>query len=104
MQSSYDRDDYIKIKAKNLKSGTEHNFKKMSKDAISYFGTSYDYDSVMHYNKHAFAQNRAKLTIETMEPEDQSRIGQRIEMSPGDIQRINNMYECKKKDTELDRK
>lgn len=104
MQSSYDRDDYIKINKKNLKGGTEHNFKKMSKKVISYFGTSYDYDSVMHYNKRAFARNRAKLTIETMDPEDQGRIGQRIEMSPGDVERINNMYECKKKEAEQDKK
>lgn len=93
MQSSYNRDNYIRIKPENIKSDQIHNFYKYSNRHISHFGTSYDLDSIMHYSKKAFSKN-GRDTIETVDPEFQNRIGQRGTLSYGDVKRINNMYKC----------
>jgi Astacin (Peptidase family M12A) len=93
MQSAHDRDKYIRIKTKNITPQNLHNFNKYSNRYISYYGTSYDYDSVMHYSAKAFSAN-GDDTIITLDPNYQKRIGKRLELSEGDIQRVNNMYRC----------
>lgn len=93
MQSSHNRDNYIRIKTENIKPSQIHNFYKYSNRHISHFGTSYDLDSIMHYSKKAFSRN-GRDTIETIDPEFRNRIGQRGTLSSGDIHRINNMYKC----------
>lgn len=62
MQSAYDRDDYVKILWENITPGTEHNFNKYGSSMITYFNTSYDYLSVMHYPAYGFSNN-GKPTI-----------------------------------------
>lgn len=91
MQSSFDRDNYVRINYNNIASGSERAFDKYSKAQVSYFGTSYDFDSVMHYRRTAFSKNGLN-TIETLKPSDMNRIGQRLKLSEGDVSRINNMY------------
>lgn len=93
MQSSHDREKYIRIKFENVNKEFVQNFKQYSNELISHFGTSYDVDSIMHYKKKSFSKN-GKDTIETIDPSLNNRIGQRAKLSPGDIKRINNMYKC----------
>lgn len=93
MQSSFDRDDYIRVNFENIRSGMSHNFDKLSNEFISHYGTDYDLDSVMHYHPKSFSKN-GENTIETIDPSDMDRIGQRDGMSRGDIERINKMYDC----------
>lgn len=92
MQSSYDRDNYVRILYENIEVGREHNFNKYSSNQVSHFGTSYDLDSLMHYRANAFSRYSNRNTIETLNPQDMNRIGQRERMSDGDARRINNMY------------
>ena len=75
-------------------SGFEYNFKKLKIATIDSRGTPYDYDSVMHYGGKFFSKNR-RLTIQTKNPADQHRIGQRRGFSAMDIKQINLMY-CKR--------
>lgn len=91
MQSSFDRDNYVRINFENVEAGREHNFRLYNNRMVSHFGTSYDYDSLLHYRSSAFSSNGSP-TIETLDPKDMSRIGQRIGMSVGDVARVNNMY------------
>lgn len=91
MQSSFDRDNYVKINFGNMQAGKEHNFRMYNNRIVSHFGTSYDYDSLMHYSRTAFS-SKGQPTIETLDPKDMRRIGQRVGMSTGDVARINNMY------------
>lgn len=93
MQSAHDRDKYIRIMSKNIIPQNRHNFNKYTNRYISYYGTSYDYDSVMHYSSKAFSAN-GQDTIITRDPKYQTSIGKRLELSSGDIKRINNMYRC----------
>lgn len=91
MHSSYDRDNYIKIKYENIRGDKKKNFNKLAANEVSHFGTSYDLDSIMHYSSNIFTNNGLN-TIETVDPRQQYRIGRAVSLSRGDIQRINNMY------------
>eukprot|EP01052_Picozoa_sp_SAG31_P002367 SAG31_NODE_83_length_27039_cov_14.035746_23_plen_302_part_00 len=48
----------------------------------------YDYDSIMHYPC-------KPPKCQTLDPNMQSRVGQREKLSAGDIAQINDMYQCK---------
>ena len=47
----------------------------------------------MHYGKDAFTNGNGS-TIITLQPEFQDVIGQRLEMSPNDVLKINLLYNC----------
>ncbi|KAL0850275.1 hypothetical protein ABMA28_012115 [Loxostege sticticalis] len=89
MQSTYDRDDYVKIVWENIKAGTEHNFAKYTNDTVTDFGVSYDYGSVMHYSDTAFSKNGNKTIIPL---KDDAVIGQRNGLSESDILKLHRMY------------
>ncbi|XP_037836241.1 meprin A subunit beta-like [Kryptolebias marmoratus] len=93
-QSRYDRSDHIKIVWDNIKEGWEYNFRKVGHENSTTHETSYDYLSVMHYYKSAFTNGNGS-TIITSDPKFQDVIGQRLEMSPGDVQELNLLYKCK---------
>lgn len=91
-QNRHERDGWISVNNQNIRPGYESNFKKMSSDKISAMGIAYDYDSVMHYNLHAFSKNGQQ----TMTPlkSTNAEIGQRKRFSKLDIKKINKMYKC----------
>lgn len=75
--------------------GKERNFRKVSKESSTTGGVPYDYLSVMHYGKNAFSNGNGS-TIITKDPKFQDVIGQRLEVSPSDIQELNIRYKCSK--------
>ena len=75
--------------------GKENNFNKISEDYSSLLNTSYDYTSVMHYDKDAFSNGNGS-TIITKQPEFQDVIGNSIEMSSTDALELNRLYHCGK--------
>ncbi|XP_059620608.1 seminal metalloprotease 1-like [Phlebotomus argentipes] len=91
MQSASDRDDFVTIVWDNINPMFVRNFEKFDDTVISHFGVRYDYDSVMHYPRTAFTMNDED-TIVPLDPE--AEIGQRVRLSQGDIDRLNNMYDC----------
>lgn len=83
-----DRDTYVKILLENVIAGKEDNFDLASTDNV---GTSYDFDSVMHYGGTSFGTkdpvtSKAMMTIEVLPPNQakQSTIGQRTRLSATD--------------------
>ena len=70
-----------------------HNFQKYPRDLGSSFGKPYDYHSVMHYSKYAFAKHRDIPTI--VPKEKKALIGQRFGLSLQDREEINKLYRCK---------
>ncbi|XP_037532507.1 meprin A subunit beta-like [Nematolebias whitei] len=92
-QSRYDRDDYVQIVLNNIIKGYESNFDKISSAISSTHGTPYDYLSVMHYDKNAFTNGNGS-TIITIDPKYQDVIGQRLDMSPLDVEELNLLYNC----------
>lgn len=62
MHSAPDRDNYVTIYWQNIVERQKHNFGKYTNSQVSYFNTTYDYGSVMHYPKWAYSVN-GKETI-----------------------------------------
>ncbi|NJO91516.1 MAG: hypothetical protein HC831_23050, partial [Chloroflexia bacterium] len=86
-QSRSDRDNYVTINWSNIQQDAKHNFNKHISDGTNI--GKYDYSSIMHYSKYAFAINSSKPTII---PKYSSYIGQRNGLSNGDIYAIKRMY------------
>ena len=86
-QSREDRDKFVTIKFANVIPATRHNFDQHIADGDDL--GPYDYGSIMHYPKIAFAIDPAKPTIVTKHGEE---IGQREALSAGDIAAVVEMY------------
>ncbi|XP_062269241.1 hatching enzyme 1.2-like [Platichthys flesus] len=87
-----DRDQYVRINWGNIAAGNTFNFNKMDTNNLN---TPYDYSSVMHYGRSAFAGTFGAETI-TPIPDSSVPIGQREDMSDIDINRIIRFFGCSK--------
>lgn len=97
MQTAYDRDDYVRIMWKNIRSGMEGNFQRQSRDITSQFGVPYDYHSIMHYSGTAFSVNGEATIVPLKEG---VTISYPKNITDLDIKRIKNMY-CPEDDSIL---
>ncbi|PFX33390.1 Zinc metalloproteinase nas-4 [Stylophora pistillata] len=94
-QSRPDRDKYVRVFYDRIKQGLEHNFEKYTVREVKTLPSNkefYDYDSVLHYNNHAFSKDY-RDTIESRDNPDR-RFGQRESFSKHDIKQINELYGC----------
>ncbi|ESO84884.1 hypothetical protein LOTGIDRAFT_236092 [Lottia gigantea] len=92
-----DRDDHVQIVYKNIMPGQEYNFNKLTSNDVNSLGEEYDYGSIMHYARNTFARNTFLDTIlPRRKPGVLVRpdIGQRIQLSPGDIRQAKKLYRC----------
>ncbi|XP_077782746.1 meprin A subunit alpha isoform X2 [Podarcis muralis] len=93
-QTRPDRDDYVEIWWDHVLPDQEYNFKKVVDDDITDLNTPYDYESIMHYGPSSFSKNESLKTITTKIPEFNNIIGQRLDFSASDLERLNRMYNC----------
>jgi len=91
-QSRTDRDKYVVIYPGRIIQGMEANFAKSKLTASYYFGTPYDYKSIMHYSKTAFSRGGRKPTIERKRYPN-TKLGGRV-MTKIDIEELKEMYQC----------
>ncbi|KAK2884036.1 hypothetical protein Q8A67_017673 [Cirrhinus molitorella] len=70
--------------------GKEHNFNKYKDDLITDLNTPYNYESIMHYRPLSRIP-----TITTTIPAFNNILGQRLDFSALDLERLNRMYECR---------
>ncbi|GAB6021030.1 hypothetical protein CHUAL_003667 [Chamberlinius hualienensis] len=92
-----DRDNHVQIINKNILAGQEYNFNKLSEEEVNSLGLSYDFDSIMHYARNTFSKGTYLDTIQPQEdPSTNKRpeIGQRVQLSKGDIAQTNLLYSC----------
>ncbi|NXX96472.1 MEP1A protein, partial [Centropus bengalensis] len=101
-QSRMDRDDYVTIWWDEIIADKEHNFLKYDDAYITDLNTPYDYESVMHYQPFSFNKNASIPTITAKIPEFNDIIGQRLDLSAIDLERLNRMYNCTSTHTFLD--
>ncbi|XP_009666239.2 meprin A subunit alpha [Struthio camelus] len=101
-QSRMDRDDYVTIWWDEILTGMEHNFLKYDDSFITDLNTPYDYESVMHYAPFSFNKNESIPTITAKIPAFDNIIGQRLDFSAIDLERLNRMYNCTSTLTLLD--
>jgi hypothetical protein len=88
-QSREDRDNFVIINFANVQAGMAHNFDQHITDGDDI--GAYDYGSIMHYPRNAFAIDPNVNTI-TPTPNANVPIGQRTGLSAGDIAAINSIY------------
>ncbi|KAJ8871932.1 hypothetical protein PR048_028272 [Dryococelus australis] len=88
MQSTYNRDDYVTILWDNVQSGFEHNFEIYN---TTDFGTSYDFNSTMHYSRYAFSSN-GQPTIESKH--GHTSLGTARNLTDLDIFKLHSLYGC----------
>ncbi|XP_075719670.1 meprin A subunit alpha, partial [Rhinoderma darwinii] len=93
-QSRSDRDDYVEIWWNEITEGMGHNFNTYGDDFITDLNTPYDYESVMHYGPFSFNKNQSVPTITAKIPAFNNIIGQRLDFSAIDLERLNRMYNC----------
>ncbi|KAM9665242.1 LOW QUALITY PROTEIN: meprin A subunit alpha [Trichechus inunguis] len=93
-QSKTDRDDYVTIWWDEIIPGYQHNFNTYNDSFITDLNTPYDYESLMHYTPFSFNMNAIVPTIAAKIPEFDSIIGQRLDFSAIDLERLNQMYNC----------
>ncbi|XP_010773344.1 high choriolytic enzyme 1-like, partial [Notothenia coriiceps] len=84
-----DRDSYVSIISRNIKPGKEHNFLKRQTNNL---GTTYDFNSVMHYGKYAFSKNGQPTMLAKRNPS--LNFGNAHTMSNIDIALVNKLYQC----------
>lgn len=87
-QSRSDRNSYITVHWENITSGAEINFQQQLSNAADI--GNYDYDSIMHYGRFFFSSNGSP-TITPINPSN-AIIGQRISLSSGDSQALEQLY------------
>ncbi|GAB0182522.1 meprin A subunit beta [Grus japonensis] len=92
-QSRSDRDDYVSIMWDRIQTGKDHNFNKYDDKTSDSLNVPYDYTSVMHYSQNAF-RNGTEPTIVTNIPDFMDVIGQRMDFSDYDLQKLNRLYNC----------
>jgi hypothetical protein len=73
--------------------GFENNFDKYDSTQVDTLSTPYDYGSVMHYARNAFATASSSPTIIPL-LNSSAVLGQRIRLSPIDILEIQRYYGC----------
>jgi hypothetical protein len=88
-QSREDRDLFVTIHRQNIKPGFEHDFDQHITDGDDI--GPYDYGSIMHYPRTAFAKGPGLETITPTNPPT-AQIGQRNALSAGDIAAVEAMY------------
>lgn len=90
-QTRSDRDDFVTIYWRNIPEHKHHNFRKQSGSIL----TPYDYESIMHYGRNAFAINPSLDTIITTDPSASNKIGNRKGLSTMDRQGVRILYNNK---------
>nr|CAD2146624.1 unnamed protein product [Meloidogyne enterolobii] len=109
-QMRYDRDEYIKVHWENIGPAYLTQFEKVPETDSTTYGVRYDYQSVMHYAKDAFASATGKITMETLDSQYQAFkknlflskyflnlkdiIGKVKDAAPSDYLKICNIYSC----------
>ncbi|XP_042527816.1 meprin A subunit alpha [Dipodomys spectabilis] len=101
-QSRTDRDDYVNIWWDEIIPGYEHNFNTYDDTFITDLNTPYDYESLMHYAPFSFNKNESVPTITAKIPEFDAILGQHLDFSAIDLERLNRMYNCTSTHTLLD--
>ncbi|EDW81478.2 uncharacterized protein Dwil_GK11006 [Drosophila willistoni] len=93
-QSRPDRNEYVEIDYDNIPRKYWSQF--MAMEQTTTFNVPYDYQSVMHYSKNAFAKDPTKPTIRALiegKPVERD-MGQTRGPSEGDLAKIRIMYNC----------
>uniref|UniRef100_A0A914XDK1 Metalloendopeptidase n=1 Tax=Plectus sambesii TaxID=2011161 RepID=A0A914XDK1_9BILA len=94
-QMRYDRDTFIKVNWDNIPLNLWPQFEKVTEAESTTYDIGYEYRSIMHYPKDAFAKIPGLITMQTLDPAAEDIIGTQKEASPSDFKKLCNVYECR---------
>lgn len=92
-----DRDEYIVINKDGINFDQAGDAFEKRGDYINSLNVEYDYASIMHYSKKAFAKNGMvsfNIKKDKKLPECLPEVGQRKSISRKDIEQVNKLYSC----------
>uniref|UniRef100_A0A2A4K5D1 Metalloendopeptidase n=1 Tax=Heliothis virescens TaxID=7102 RepID=A0A2A4K5D1_HELVI len=92
MQSTHNRDDYVRILWQNVWPGMEHNFEKYGTNVVNNMGLPYEYASNMHYGRYGFSINGQATMLPIYN--DNGLMGQQQFVTGWDWLRANRHYNC----------
>ncbi|XP_068628469.1 astacin-like metalloprotease toxin 5 [Battus philenor] len=92
MQSTYNRDDYVRIMWENVQPGMEHNFDHYDEELVSNLGLPYEYNSCMHYGPYGFSTTGEPTIVAIREFE--GIMGDMRRVSDYDWLRTRRHYNC----------
>jgi hypothetical protein len=73
----------------------DHEFAKTTDPEVAHLGTTYDYQSIMHYQWNMYAIDKKHPTIKIRNSSvDNKILGTNEQLSPIDIIEINRLYNC----------
>ncbi|OQV24129.1 putative Astacin-like metalloendopeptidase [Hypsibius exemplaris] len=87
-----DRDEYVDINFSNIATDERDQFQKFENNTG--FGEPYDFDSILHDGMFDWAIDPSVWTVRPKEKYKNKQIGQQLQLSPGDIRKINKFYNC----------
>lgn len=97
-QTRPDRNRFVKVQMNAVDEGQEGNFRIRSDFTVGYEGVGYDFGSIMHLGSRAYSKDGSPTTevryTEEYERQGTPKLGQRSELSSGDILRVNRLYHC----------
>ncbi|XP_023177916.2 zinc metalloproteinase nas-7 [Drosophila hydei] len=95
-QSRPDRDDHVVIDYDNIPRKYWPQFMATSTATTTTYDVPYDFDSVMHYPKNAFAKDPTQPTIRALVDGSavERDMGQTMGPTEGDLFKIRKMYKC----------
>ncbi|XP_077863906.1 protein SpAN-like [Saccoglossus kowalevskii] len=92
-QNRPDRDNYVIINEENIIPDAILNFHKFGTTTAETYNVPYDVGSIMHYHQNEFSVNGLN-TIDAINADDQSKMGNRDYLTEADIEIVNIMYSC----------
>ncbi|XP_028397706.1 dorsal-ventral patterning tolloid-like protein 1 [Dendronephthya gigantea] len=93
-----DRDKYVKIVEKNILEDKKKNYAILGENEVDSLGEKYDFGSIMHYSLNLFSKSSSNVIIPKVNISKSllANIGQRRQLSEGDVVQVNKMYHCPK--------
>ncbi|XP_014369551.2 seminal metalloprotease 1 [Papilio machaon] len=92
MQSTYNRDDYVRIMWDNVWPGMEHNFEHYDTNIVNNMALPYEYTSCMHYGPYGFSTNGEPTIVPIRSFE--GVMGQQEYITEYDWHRTRRHYNC----------
>ncbi|CAK1599450.1 unnamed protein product [Parnassius mnemosyne] len=92
MQSTYNRDDYVRVIWENVEPGMEFNFESYESNIVQNLDLPYDYTSCMHYGPYSFSGNGNPTLVPLRSFEGE--MGQEDYVTEYDWLRVNRHYNC----------
>ncbi|XP_026479965.1 low choriolytic enzyme-like [Ctenocephalides felis] len=88
--AAHNRDDYVYIYRENIKDEFQFAFNKEPESMDQSYGTTYDYQSIMHYPSFAFSKNKKNTIVRRNDMN--TVIEYNYIMTESDIRKLNAMY------------